>query len=152
MLALAAGQPLPPQPGVLTSPKSVMLPLGAITCSSEPPRADAGRIAEQREGFCPLYKGRAPGAGFMGKTSRQAAWAPSGSLGISYGTAAGVAPCIALPRLGELLCPTIWEMPCAADQTRRDRKSETEGWRWPGWALASTHLSHLQNYLFKVQA
>lgn len=51
MLGLAAGQALPPQPGVPASPNPVRSPLGAITCLVPASlRVDSERITEQPRG------------------------------------------------------------------------------------------------------
>ena len=78
-------RPFPLQPGVPSSqPNSVMIPWALLPAVSQPTLADAERITGQRGGFYPLVQRlRSWGCIFRGRIIRQAAWTPSGSLGIS---------------------------------------------------------------------
>ena len=78
-------RPFPQQPGVPSlQPNSVMIPWASLPAVSQPTLADAERITGQRGGFYPLVQRlRSWGWIFRGRINRQAAWAPSGSLGIS---------------------------------------------------------------------
>lgn len=76
------------------------------------------------------------GLGVLGKTSRQAAWTPSGSPGITYDTAGqGDTVYCRLWALRTALPNNAQNAVCHTDQTRCNRRSETEGWRGPGGAL-----------------
>lgn len=94
-------------------------------------------------------KAMLPGLGFLGKMSRQAAWAPSGSLGISYGAAFRGGPAYCLSQLWEWLCSTISET-AAWNWSDQMKQIRVWKWRWPVGALTRL-LPHLYNYLFKVQ-
>lgn len=156
MPVLAAGQPLPPQPGVPTSRRSEIGedPPGChYLLECEPTRAEAERPAEQREGFCPLVQRLCSWGGF--------AWGnqQAGCRGPIWVTWHFLWHCQAgwhhafPPPQGSDYCFTQQFRKCRARLISPDatEESEPEGGRWPGWALAGIHLSHLQNDLPKVQ-